>query len=277
MRWALPAPPVVTAFYRVAFATAVLGGALLLRRGPAAPRSALPGLIAAGVCFGADMALWHTSLVQTSVANATLLVNTTPLWVGAWALAGGAEPLGARLVGGAGLALLGAAVLLGSDWADGASVRGDGLALAAGLFYAGYLLWMKQLRRGVDAAPAVAVAGVAAAATLALTAWLRGDPFTGFPAHSWWAFAGAACISHLGGVLGIVWALRDLRATFASVALLAQPVGTAALGWWLLGEPLSPLQALGGAAVLLGIFLASASAAEPRAAGARPTASGRAG
>jgi drug/metabolite transporter (DMT)-like permease len=54
-----------------------------------------------------------------------------------------------------------------------------------------------------------------------------------------------------------VWALRYLPATLASVALLAQPVGTALLGWWILGEPLSAPQTAGGAAVLAGIALAA--------------------
>jgi hypothetical protein len=30
-------------------------------------------------------------------------------------------------------------------------------------------------------------------------------------------------VSHLAGVVGLVWALAHLRATFAAVALLAQP------------------------------------------------------
>jgi drug/metabolite transporter (DMT)-like permease len=56
-------------------------------------------------------------------------------------------------------------------------------------------------------------------------------------------------------VLGIVWALRFLPTALASVVLLGQPVGTAILGWALLGEAIGPLQALGGGAVLAGIAL----------------------
>jgi drug/metabolite transporter (DMT)-like permease len=43
------------------------------------------------------------------------------------------------------------------------------------------------------------------------------------------------------------------------VALLAQPVGTAVLGWVLLGEAIGPLQGAGGVAVLAGILLAAQS------------------
>ena len=77
-----------------------------------------------------------------------------------------------------------------------------------------------------------------AAAILGVYGWLGGDAFTGFPATSWAAMVGAATITQIGGVMGIIWALRFLPATIASVALLAQPVGAATLAWLLLGEAL---------------------------------------
>jgi drug/metabolite transporter (DMT)-like permease len=79
---------------------------------------------------------------------------------------------------------------------------------------------------------------------------------------------GAAGLSQLVGVLGIIWSMRYLPPTFASVALLAQPVCAACLAWWILHEPLGALQAAGGAAVLAGIGLASG-APPPAPRGAR--------
>jgi len=92
---------------------------------------------------------------------------------------------------------------------------------------------------------------------------VRGDAFTGFPAASWAAMAGAAIVAQLGGVMSVAWALRYLPATLASVGLLGQPVCTATLGWILLGEAITPLQAAGGAGVLVGIALASQGSAIP--------------
>jgi drug/metabolite transporter (DMT)-like permease len=267
VRLALPAPPIVTGFWRLALATGVLAALLAPRlRGRRLEPRALAAALAAGACFGADLALWNTALVETSVATATFLVNTTPVFVGLFAVCVWRERLGARLVAGGALALLGVALLLGDDLAARTSLRGDALALAAALFYSGYLLWIQRARLALDAVSAVAVSGAASTLVLAAAALWRGDPFTGFPVHSWAVFVASALISHLAGVVGIVWALAHLRATFAAVALLAQPVGTALLGWWWLGEALTPLEALGGVAVLAGIALASR---------ARGTASGR--
>lgn len=258
VRLALPAPPVVSAFYRIAFAMLVLWSWLLGtgRWQRPAPRILWSNVIA-GLCFGADMALWNTAVVETSVANATLLVNTTPILVGLWAITRRQERLELPLLAGGGLALLGGLALVGGDLDIEGALFGDGLALGAALFYAAYLLIMKEVRHELDAVRAVAIAGLSSMAVLGVIAWLRGDPFVGFPASSWWIFALAAAVSHLGGVLGIVWALRELRATFAAIALLAQPLGTALLGWWILGEALSPVQLLGGSLVMAGILLAA--------------------
>lgn len=258
VRLALPAPPIVTGFWRLALATGVLAVVLAPRvRWRALPHRAVVEALVAGACFGADLALWNTSLVETSVATATFLVNTTPVFVGLFAVLVLRERLGAGLVAGGALALGGVVLLLGDDLDARASLRGDGLALGAALFYSGYLVLIQRARRALDAVTSVALSGAASTLVLGAAALWHGDPFTGFPLHSWAVFAASATVSHLAAVVGIVWALAHLSTTFASVALLAQPVGTALLGWWWLGEGLSPLQLAGGAAVLAGIGLAA--------------------
>ena len=262
VRLALPAPPVTTGFYRMLFASAALlawpglrGRALGLE-----PRAALLAL-AAGGCFGADLALWHTSIVKTSVAMATLLVNTTPIPIGLWALVVLRQRLAPSFVVGAGLAIAGCVLLLGISRDDLERAQGALLALGASLFYAGYLLLIKAARGRGDAGPTLLLANLGSTAVLGLAAVAGGDALHGFPARSWAAIAGAALVSQLGGVTAIVWALGYLPATVASVALLAQTVGTALLGGWLLGEALTASELAGGALVLAGIALASRSAA----------------
>lgn len=266
MRLALPAPPVVSAFYRLLFASALLGAWLLAtRRRIALPGRSLGFAIGAGACFGTDMALWHVSLAHTSVANATLLVNTTPIHVGVATFLLYGERLGARTLMGAALALTGTAALLGADLGAGAAVRGDLLALAAAVFYSGYLLLTKSARADAEAIPILLASMLTSTLVLGGYGALLGDRFHGFPAASWAAMLGAAVVSQLVGVLALVWAFRYLRATFTSVGLLAQPLGATFLGWLLLRETVSPVQALSGVVVLVGIFLASSRAADPAA------------
>lgn len=258
VRAALPAPPIVTGFYRMLIASALLGAWLLATgRRLSGDRRGVWLAVASGFCFGGDLAFWHTSLVMTGVGISTLLVNTTPVYVGLYALLVLRQRLHPRFVGGAALALAGTVVLLGVPGSGPAELHGALYALIGAVFYAGYLLLMSAARRGLEVAPAIFWMGLSASATLAAVAVLRGDAFRGFPASSWAAIGGAALVAQLGGVMPGAWALRYLPATLASVALLLQPVNTALLGWVLLGEPITALQAAGGGTVLVGIALAS--------------------
>ena len=87
VRLALPAPPVVTGFYRMSLAALPLG-AWLWWRGVHVPwrgRAARFALVS-GACFGTDLAFWHISIVETTVGLATLLVNLTPVHLGVYAV-----------------------------------------------------------------------------------------------------------------------------------------------------------------------------------------------
>ena len=258
IRWGLPAPPVVQAFYRVGIGCLLMGSWLLFRREPLGLSRRDVLLVAgAGFCFGADHALWHTAVVESSVANATLLVNLTPVYIGLHAVLWLRERLDPRFVAGAIAALIGAALVLGADLPGASSVEGDVLALIAGLFYAGYLLLMKAARSGASTIPILFCATASATLLLGGIVVLRGEPLRGFPGSAWAAILAAATLSQVVGVVSIIWALRYLRATFVSVGLLLQPIGTAVLGWLLLGEAIETGQAVGAGLVLIGIALAA--------------------
>jgi drug/metabolite transporter (DMT)-like permease len=258
VRLADPAPPVVVGFYRMAFAGIGLAIGILATGTRIQWRGRGAGFaLLAGLCFGADLGFWQTSVTLTTVATATLLVNVTPIHVGLYTVLVRRERLEPRFVAGAGLALLGTLALLGVPSGGVDDVRGAALALTASLFYAGYIVSMAEARQTIDVASGLALTTLGSATVLGASALLRGDALLGFPLHSWAAMAGAAALSQLVGVLGIVWALRFLPATLTSVALLGQPVAAALLAWWILAEPVGPAQALGGIAVLAGIALAS--------------------
>ena len=258
VRLALPAPPTITGFYRMFFAAiamaawAALTGRRVVWRGRAAAFA-----LASGACFGFDLAFWHTSIVLTSVGLATLLVNLTPVHLGVYAVTVRRERLAPRFVVGAALALAGMVLLLGVPGLHANGLRGPGFAIVASLFYAGYLLLMSEARREMDAFDALLLMTLASAGVLAAVALAAGDPFGGFSGASWAAMLGVALLTQVGGVLGVVWLLRHLPPTYASVTLLAQPVCAALLAWLLLGEAIGPLQAAGGAVVLAGIALAA--------------------
>ncbi len=66
---------------------------------------------------------------------------------------------------------------------------------------------------------------------------------------------GLALVSQILGYMSINYALGHLAATVVSPTLLSQPVLTALLAALLLGDSFSPWQVVGGAAVLVGVYV----------------------
>jgi drug/metabolite transporter (DMT)-like permease len=67
---------------------------------------------------------------------------------------------------------------------------------------------------------------------------------------------GVALVPQVFGQGLIAYGLAQLPVAFVSVSLLIQPVMATIWAWLLLAEPLGPVQALGGAVVLAGIWIA---------------------
>jgi drug/metabolite transporter (DMT)-like permease len=146
--------------------------------------------------------------------------------------------------------------VLGSDFIRHHAIGlGDLLAVAAGVFYAGYFLVTERGRERLDTLSYVWLVDLVAAITLLLITLGMQMPLTGYPTQSWLAFLGAALVSQVGGYLSIGYALGHLPASIVSPTLIGQPVVTALLAIPLLGEGLRTEQWLGGLVVLVGIYL----------------------
>lgn len=256
-KWAnVPGP--VSGFYRMAIATAVLSTPWLLRQrrsGAANPRSWIWG-IAGGLWFSANLVLLNSALLLTSAANATLLDNTAPIWVGLGALLIFRERLRGRYWLGLALALAGAAVVTGVNPLAGLrATPGDALAFIGAIFYAAYLLNSQRARRDLDTVTYLGLVAATAAVAIFLTAKTMGLPLTGYSTRTYLALLGVGLIPQTAGWLLINYALGHLPASAAVVILLAQPVITGLLSIPLLGEPLTQRQIMGGVLELLGIYL----------------------
>lgn len=256
--------PTATAFWRVAFAAPALGSWLALenrRLGPAArrPRTRREWgwLALAGLCYAGDLATWHWSIKLTSVANSTLLANFAPVFVAPAAYVLFGERIRAAFVVGLVLAIAGAAVLMSRSLTlSTAHLAGDGLAIVTAAFYAGYMLVLSRLRSVFSTATVMAWTAAITAVLLFPVALASGERLMATTAGGWAVLIALAWFSHSGGQSLIAYAFAHLPASFSSVALLVQPVLAAVLAWAILGEPLGPIQALGGAIVLVGIVTA---------------------
>jgi len=255
--------PSATAFYRLFLALPVLWlWRIQERTRPGAPPCpASPGeylqLALAGLLFAGDLALWHWSIKLTSVANATLFANSAPIFVTLGARVLFRERIRPSFIGALALALAGAAMVVGvSLRLTVEHVFGDALALAAAVFYGGYMLCLKHLRRSFSTATILAWSGLASVAGLLLVAYVSRESLQPADWRGWVVLIALALVSQVVGQGLIAYAFAHLPASFSSLSLLLQPAVAALLAWFILHESLRPLQIAGGCVILAAIALA---------------------
>lgn len=260
VRWA-QAPGPVTGFYRIFFSTLLLGAIFAAQKNLHLPngRGWFYPLLG-GLFTACDFALWNTSVQYTTAANATLLGNTAPIWValGAWLIF--REHITSRFWSGLGLTMAGAILLIGSDFLHHPLPGlGDLLAVGAGIFYAAYLLITQKGRKHFSPLEYIFWVGMAASLGLGIINRALGYPLLGYPRESWLVFLATALVSQLIGYLSISYALGHLPARIVSPTLIAQPILTTFLAIPILGEIPLPVQWLGSALALIGIYLVHSS------------------
>lgn len=255
--------PVATAFHRLFLSLPVLALWFWIERRADISRSTpVDGntkrwLVAAGLFFAADLAVWHWSIKLTTVANATLLGNMAPVFVtlAGWALFS-QRFRGGFLIGMA-IALSGTLMLMGESLNFGRTrLVGDLLGVLTAVFYAAYIICISRLRAVVSTATVMFWSAAVCSIALLPVAVLSGENLMPDTAQGWAVLAALALISHVGGQGLIAYALAHLSAAFGSVSLLWQPVAAALLAWVILQESLGFWQIGGGVIVLLGIYQA---------------------
>ena len=214
-------------------------------------------LFAVGAFFAGDLAVWHWSILLTSVANTTLLANLAPIFVTAVAWLVFREVPRKLFLAGLAAAIAGTLLLIGANFGQGGSaLLGDVLGVITAMFYAAYQMSVSRLRAHVPTASLMAWSSLIMAMLLLPIAWISGEQLLPDSAAGWMKLIGIALFAQVIGQSLIAWAMAHLTATFSSVGLLLQPVMATLFAWILLGETVGLLQFAGGALVLAGIMLA---------------------
>src|SRR3954447_26271348 len=115
VRWA-DVGPYASAFWRVFLALPFLWVWMRLENRTAAWPRLDSAVLLAGLLFTGDLFFWHLAILGTTVANATFLATTAPIWValGAWLVL--SEAVGARILIGLALCILGGFALVGESY-----------------------------------------------------------------------------------------------------------------------------------------------------------------
>lgn len=261
VRWA-DAPGPVTAFYRMFFSIFLLFPffAPRIKKSPSLRKSAVLFPLLAGAFTACDLGLWTTALSYTTVSNATLLGNTSPLWValGAWLVF--RQDLPRKFWFGLLLALSGATLILGTDFILHPRFGiGDVMAIFTGFFYGLYFLFTEKSREHFDSINHIWLVGIGASITLFIINKALGHPLTGFPKQTWLIFVSTAFVSQLIGYMAMAYAQGQLPASVVAPTMILQPVLSTILAIPLFGEIPSAWQILGGSIALAGIYIVNQS------------------
>mgnify|MGYP006275677645 CR=1 FL=1 len=259
---------ITTAFLVLLVVVAIIKPAALRIR-----RDEVVLLLAYGV-LGVVMTQWlyFEAIARMPVGVSLLIEFTAPLWVALWFRFGWRYPTRPMVWFALVLALLGLA-LVAQVWQGFrlntiGVLAAFGAALALALYY---LLGDVALRRPQPRDP------------ISLTMWGFGaGALFWVIAQPWWSFPWAKLLGQgelidsvdvpvwalstymvvFGTVLPfllVVYSLKYLRASQASVVGLMEPLLAILVAWILLGETMSGVQLIGGAFILLGVFLAERS------------------
>ncbi len=256
--------PAAGGFWRLALALPMLAPFYLRGSGTETPAwRPPPTLILAGAFFAGDLAFWHYGIGMTSVANATVLANLTPIVVTIVSFLLFRERVGALFLCGMGLGLAGAWTMAEGRGAGAAGSNpplGDLLSVCTSLWYAAYFLCVRQARKGSGVVAVMFWSSLVGAVALAVVMVLLGEDLLPASLSGWAACLGLAVV-HVTGQGAIAWALGRLPTATASVVVLVQPAVAALLGWLIFTEAMTPLQGLGAGAALAGVALAQWAAA----------------
>ncbi|MEZ5742345.1 MAG: DMT family transporter [Sphingomonadaceae bacterium] len=231
--------PVSSAFWRIALALPILF--LFSAREGALPwtfgKAAIWAVSLAGLAFGLDLASWHLGIERTRLGNASLFGNAGSVILMAWGLiAAQRRPRLFELVAVV-AAISGAALLMGGSLSISVdSFVGDLLCLAAGMFYAVYILALRPVRAKFGSWSVLAGSSLASAPVLLLIALLlRESVWPG----DWTPLVALMLGSQVIGQGLLIYSLRFFSPLVIGLALLTQPAVAAASGWLAFGETLS--------------------------------------
>jgi len=246
---------VAAGFWRLALALPFLWLLARLARQPVHWPGRKLGLaiVAAAAFFAADLAAWHAGIRLTKLGNATLFGNFASFAFaayGLWRLRKWPSHMQAVALT---LAAAGCGALMaGSAELSARHVRGDVLALAAGLLYTGYLIIVERVRGRLQPLPLLFLASLFGALMLLPLSLAFGERVM---PHDWLPLFALAFLSQVVGQGLLVYALGHVPPLIVGLALLTQPAISAFIGWVAYGETLTPLDWTGAVAIGVALVL----------------------
>ena len=212
-------------------------------------------LLIIGILLGAHFGFWISSVKATSVAASVLLGTCHIVYVSiiGWVVFG--EKLNSRGIIGTVIALAGIIILFWGDLVeDPGNFKGNFLAFISGILAGLYYLGGRKHRRNISLPTYAFVVYLSSAIIMWFVVIIQGLEYKSMPNSELQLFFLMALIPTLLGHTMQNWALAFLPAYVISITLLAEPIGSGLLAWYIFSEVPSLGVLLGGLIVLVGVY-----------------------
>ena len=210
----------------------------------------------ASLAFTTDLTLWHYSMNITSVSNATIIVNSAPIFVAILSFVFFKERLTKGFLLSFLVTYIGIIGLIyfSNNYVNG-KLLGDILCLIAALFYGIYLLVIARLGKE-NSLNIIFYTTFFCCLFSIIPMIIEGDNMIPSSGFEWLNLTLMAFLCQFGGQYFITHAIGKISASGASIGLLMQPLTATILAAIIFSEILTSLQILFALISLFGIYLA---------------------
>ena len=257
IRWS-SSEPLVIGSYRQTFATSLFLPFLLkdkFNEMRSLSTNEILELTIIGVFLGAHFGFWISSVKATSVAASVLLGTCHIVYVSiiGWFIFG--EKLNRRGIAGTLFALSGIIILFWGDLVeDPGNFRGNLWAFISGILAGLYYLGGRKHRKNISLPTYAFIVYLSSAVTMWLVVIGQGLEYKSISGSEFQLFFLMALVPTLLGHTMQNWALAYLPAYVISITLLAEPIGSGLLAWYVFDEVPSLGVLVGGLIVLIGVY-----------------------
>ena len=212
-------------------------------------------MLFAGIFLGIHFALFFRGVQLTSIAEASLLGTTAPIFTGIYGFVFQKNPLVPKVVFGLFLAFVGAGALVSQSSFSETGTLGNALALLSSIAISYVLVAGKEIRKSFNVFEYTRWLFFFAAATLfVISLFANVSVFTISTTEFPW-FVFLALVPTVIGHNIFYYLLKTLNTTTVAAVPLGEPVISSVGALVFFGEPITAAIVFGGGITLFGVFL----------------------
>jgi drug/metabolite transporter (DMT)-like permease len=209
-----------------------------------------------GVFLALHFATWITSIKYTTIASATVLVNTHPVFIVILAYLFLGEKVNKKAAVSIAITIIGGIIISFGDKGLGSNIFfGDTLAILGAAFVSFYMIIGRIIRQKLSVTAYTFIVYLSCTITLLVLSLLTQTPLFPYELTDWAIFLALAVFCTILGHSIFNWSLQYIKPTFLSVATLGEPVFATIWAILIFSEIPNAYNIAGSLVILTGIFM----------------------